>query len=251
MRNIKLVLEYDGTGLCGWQRQKNGPTVQEHVETALAQLFQQPIQVQGASRTDAGVHARGQVCNFHAPKDIKLYGIRRGLNSALPKTIAVVSAEQVDDDFHSRFSASGKHYRYEFLCRADRSPLLRDRAWHRTQTVDVDAMTAAASSLIGEHDFAAFRASGCTAKTTMRNITAIDLEQTDDVVRLDVRGNAFLRNMVRIVAGTLLEVGEGRRDVANVAEVLAAKDRTKAGQTAPAHGLTLMKVFYGRKLAVA
>jgi len=248
VRNIKLVLEYDGTGLSGWQRQKNGITVQEHVETGLAQLFQQPIQVQGASRTDAGVHARGQVANFRAPKDIPLHGIRRGLNGELPPSIAIVAAEEVAEDFHARFSATGKHYRYDLLCRADRSPLLRTRAWHRTVPVDIAAMKAAAAALVGEHDFAAFRATGCSAKTTTRNVAAIDVTHLGDVVRIDVRGNAFLRNMVRIIAGTLLEVGEKRCTPEDVAAALASKDRTKAGQTAPAHGLTLMEVFYGRKL---
>lgn len=244
LRNVKLVLEYEGTGLSGWQRQKNGLTVQEHLETALAQLFQQPITVTGASRTDAGVHARGQVANFTAPSDIPLHGIRRGLNSALPETIAVTSATEVPADFHARFSASGKRYRYDLLCRPDRSPLLRHRAWHRPRSLDVDAMMVAARALIGEHDFAAFRAAGCTAATTHRKVTSIDIRALGEVVRIDLTGNAFLRNMVRIITGTLVEVGEHRREIEDVAAVLAARDRTRAGQTAPAHGLTLMEVFY-------
>jgi len=244
MRNIKLVCEYDGTGLCGWQRQKNGPTVQEHLETGLAQLFGEAITLQGASRTDAGVHAAGQVANFTAPKDIPLEGIRRGLNSALPETIAVVSATEVPAEFHARFSAIGKRYRYDVLCRADRSPLLRQRAWHRPKPLNVDAMRAAAAPLVGEHDFGAFRAAGCTAHTSTRRITTIDIDRHGDVVRIEVAGNAFLRNMVRIIAGTLVEVGEQRRAADSIAALLAAKDRTVAGQTAPAHGLTLLQVFY-------
>lgn len=251
MRNIRLVVEYDGSSLCGWQRQANDPTVQGHLEAALAKLLQHEVAVTGASRTDAGVSARGQVASFRTDRAIPLHGIRRGLNSLLPDTIAVSDAREAPDDFHPRFSATGKHYRYTMLVRPDRSPRWRDRAWHHPEPVDLEAMRAGASMLLGEHDFASFRAAGCTARTTIRRIDAVDFTAAPDpedptalIVTCDVRGNAFLRMMVRIVVGTLTEVGTGRWTPAQVAEILAAKDRTKAGKTAPAHGLELVSVRY-------
>lgn len=252
MRHIRLVVEYDGSALCGWQRQVNGPTVQGHLETALGTLLQHEVVVGGASRTDAGVHARGQVASFRTEKSIPLHGIRRGLNSLLPPEIAVREATEVDDAFHPRFSATGKHYRYTILARPDRSPRWRDRAWHVPEPLDRAAMCDAARALIGEHDFAAFRAAGCTARTTTRRIDAIDVALPEpELLVLDVRGNAFLRNMVRILVGTLTEVGMGRRPGAQVAEILASRDRTRAGITAPPFGLELVEVRYdGRKMSL-
>jgi tRNA pseudouridine38-40 synthase len=274
VRHIRLVVEYDGTALCGWQRQANGPTVQGHLEAALGKLLAHEARVVGASRTDAGVHARGQVASFRTERPIPLHGIRRGLNSLLPPAIANADAAEVPDDFHPRFSATGKHYRYLVLTRSERSPRWRDRAWHRAGALDLAAMRQAAAALIGEHDFAAFRAAGCTAKRTVRRIDEIaisagELEDPRDATRgegnfaalpaaevgslglvaFDVRGNAFLRNMVRIVVGTLVEVGAGRRPAGQVAEILASCDRTRAGITAPPQGLELVSVRYdGRKL---
>jgi tRNA pseudouridine38-40 synthase len=243
MRHIRLVVEYDGTGLHGWQRQANGATVQQHLEDALAQLLSHPVPVGGASRTDAGVHARGQVASFRTERPIPLHGIRRGLNSILPPQIAIRDAAEVPEEFHPRFSAIGKHYRYTLLVRPDRSPRWRDRAWHHPDVLDLEAMREAAAHLIGEHDFAAFRAAGCSAKTTLRRVDSIVI--TDgELVRIDVHGNAFLRNMVRIIVGTLSEVGTGRRSAGQVAEILALRDRTKSGITAPAHGLELIAVDY-------
>jgi tRNA pseudouridine38-40 synthase len=253
VRNIRLVVEYDGTGLCGWQRQANGPTVQGHLEDALAKLLTHEVRVVGASRTDAGVHASGQVAAFRTERPIPLHGIRRGLNALLPDAIAIADAAEAADDFHPRFSATGKHYRYLLFTRADRSPRWRDRAWHRAgpRAIDLAAMRDGAAALIGEHDFAAFRAAGCTASTTVRRIEHIEItDRRESLVAIDVRGNAFLRNMVRIVVGTLVEVGEGKRPVRQVAEILASKDRTQAGITAPPQGLELVSVRYdGRKMS--
>jgi len=250
VRHIRLLVEYDGTDLCGWQRQQNGPTVQGHLEDALGTLLQHETAVAGASRTDAGVHARGQVASFRTDRPIPLHGIRRGLNSLLPDSIAILDASEVIDDWHPRFSATGKHYRYTILARPERSPRVRHTAWHVPEPLDEAAMRAAADLLLGEHDFAAFRAAGCTAKTTIRRIDSIDLARAAPLLYVDVRGNAFLRNMVRIVTGTLVEVGRGRFTPAQVGEILASRDRTRAGITAPAHGLELVAVRYdGRKLA--
>lgn len=250
MRHIRLVVEYDGSSLCGWQRQASDPTVQGHIEEALAKLLTHEVTIIGASRTDAGVHARGQVASFRTERTIPLHGIRRGLNSLLPDAIAIREATEVGDDFHPRFSATGKHYRYSIWNVPDRSPL-HARSWHEPERLDEAAMREAARALVGQHDFAAFRAAGCSAKTTVRRIDSIDIERAPDgVVTVDVRGNAFLRNMVRIVVGTLAEVGTGARPVAQVAEILASRDRTIAGITAPARGLELIEVRYdGRRPA--
>jgi tRNA pseudouridine38-40 synthase len=240
VRHIRLVVEYDGTSLCGWQRQANGPTVQGHIEDALARLLEHPAPVAGASRTDAGVHARGQVASFRTAKQIPLHGIRRGLNSLLPRAIAITEATEVPDDFHPRFSATGKHYRYTLLARPDRAPRWEHRAWHLRDPLDLASIRAGAAVLVGEHDFAAFRAAGCTARTTTRRIDAIDLTADGELVLIDVRGNAFLRNMVRILVGTLV----AQLPASQVAEILSSRDRTRARTTAPAHGLELMSVHY-------
>lgn len=243
-RTIKLVVEYDGTDLCGWQRQDNGPTVQQHLEEALATMTGEATAVIGASRTDAGVHAEGQVACFTTESSIPVDGFRLGLSSALPDSIAVRDAAEVGADFHARFSARGKHYRYRVLARRAPSPLRARTTWHRPRPIDADLMRRAAADLVGEHDFRGFRAAGCQARTTVRTVTSIDIATDDDQVIIDVRGNAFLRNMVRIIAGTLVEVGEGRRPADSIPATLASGDRAAAGQTAPARGLTLVEVFY-------
>ena len=245
MRHIRLVVEYDGSHLHGWQRQHGVPTVQEHIEIALGKLLTHDVQVTGASRTDAGVHARGQVASFRTERPIPVHGVRRGLNSLLPAEIAIRDAAEVPEDFHPRFSATGKHYRYTILARPERSPRWRNHAWHHPEPLSVSAMHDAAAALIGEHDFSAFRAAGCTAKTTMRRVDSITFTRLHpQLLEVDIRGNAFLRQMVRIIVGTLTEVGTGRIQVAQVAEILASKDRTKAGITAPAQGLELVEVRY-------
>jgi tRNA pseudouridine38-40 synthase len=244
-RTIQLTIEYDGTELCGWQRQANGPTAQQHLEEAVATMVGAPTTVTGASRTDAGVHALGQVAHFVTTSTISPYGFRRGINGMLPRSVAVVDAREAPDGFHARFWARGKHYRYRVLARRDRSPLLDRFVWHRFGALDLAAMREAAALLVGEHDFAAFRAASCDAPGTVRRLGAIDLALRDEVVEIDVRGNAFLRNMVRILAGTLVEVGAGRRPVASVAKALASGDRLDAGITAPPQGLCLVAVVHG------
>jgi tRNA pseudouridine38-40 synthase len=250
MRQLRITLEYDGTDLSGWQRQDNAPTVQGYVEVALKQLLGHPVRLSGASRTDGGVHARGQVAAFTTDSPIPDEGMRRALNALLPHQIAVNALSEVDPSFHPRFSATGKHYRYLILARRDRSPRWLRRAWHRSRPLDVEAMQEAAKVLVGEHDFAAFRAVGCVSRTTVRLIRSVEVTwEEPGVLAIDVRGNAFLRNMVRIMAGTLADVGESRFTPAQVAEILASKDRTKGGQTAPPHGLELMEVFFeGRRV---
>ena len=239
------MIEYDGTALSGWQRQINAPTVQQHLEEALGKLLVHDVTVIGASRTDAGVHARGQVASFRTERTIPVHGVRRGVNSMLPAAIAVREVTEVADDFHPRFSATAKHYRYTILTRPERSPRWRDHAWHVPETIDLDAMRAGAAGLLGEHDFNAFRAAGCSARTTTRRIDQVDVVRaSQELVTIDVWGNAFLRNMVRIIVGTLSEVGRGVRSPAQVSEIVASRDRVAAGVTAPAHGLELVEVRY-------
>ncbi|MEZ4360377.1 MAG: tRNA pseudouridine(38-40) synthase TruA [Kofleriaceae bacterium] len=245
MRQLRLTVEYDGTDLTGWQRQDNGPSVQGHLEDALAALLGHPARVSGASRTDAGVHARGQVATFSTEHTIPIEGLRRALNAALPAQIAVVDVAEVEASFHPRFAATGKHYRYLFLLRRDRCPRWARRAWYRSRPLALPAMKAAAAHLVGEHDFSAFRAVGCAARSPVRRVDELTLDWLEpDILSLDVRGNAFLRHMVRIIAGTLVDVGEGRFSPADVARILAERDRTRGGQTAPAHGLELMQVYF-------
>jgi tRNA pseudouridine38-40 synthase len=249
VRTLRLIVEYDGTGLAGWQRQRNGPSVQQHLEKALEGMVGEHTRIQGASRTDAGVHAIGQVAHFRTGSSIPAHGFRRGLNGALPPGIAVVDCSEAPEGFHARFDARGKHYRYTLLTRPERSPLLRDRAWHRPRPLDLDAMRRAAAHMHGERDFSAFRAAGCTAATATRRVTSVEIApegpaERAEIIHIHVQGNAFLRNMVRIMAGTLVAAGEGRLSPGQVLEVLDSRDRDRAGQTAPPQGLVLMQVFY-------
>ena len=248
MRNIKLTIEYDGTAYAGWQVQPNGLAVQEVVEQALARLLGEPTRLRSSGRTDAGVHARGMVACFNTEKRLPLRAFREGLNSQLPSDVAVRDACEVPLSFNPRFDAQAKHYRYTILLDDLRSPLARHTAWRLSGGLDLKAMRAACALFIGEHDFAAFRASNCAAKTTVRRINSLELVQEGRFLHLDVNGSGFLKNMVRIIAGTLVEVGQGRRTPQEVARLLKEGDRQLAGKTAPPQGLCLMQVFYPPEL---
>lgn len=243
-RTLKLIVEYEGTELCGWQRQDNGPTVQQHLEEAIRSMTHEDSSILGASRTDAGVHALGQVAIFKTERTISPFGFRRGINTALPNSICVRSIQEVAADFHPRFDAKGKHYRYTLLNRQTPSPLLRFRSWHQARPLDIEAMREVSRVLIGEHDFSAFRASGCGAVTPHRRIDCIEVTREGDLVHIEVWGNAFLRNMVRIIAGSLVDAGHGRLRASEFEEILHSLDRRRAGQTAPARGLCLVEVFF-------
>lgn len=244
MMSVRLVVEFDGTGYAGWQRQPNGLSVQQVVEEALAELLQHPVRVHSSGRTDAGVHARGMVVGFSTPRALPLSAFREGLNRLLPEDIAVRKADEVDVSFHPRFDAAGKWYRYTIYRGAARSPLHHRFSWHLRSSLDVEAMSAAAQAFVGQHDFAAFRSSSCEAGTTRREIFSCSLIEDGEFLYLDVRGDGFLKNMIRIIAGTLVEIGLKRRPVDDVLQLLQGKDRTRAGRTAPAHGLCLMEVWY-------
>ena len=246
MPRLKLIVEYDGTDYVGWQLQPNGPSVQGRLQLALRELVGQPVEVVAAGRTDSGVHASGQVVAFDSPVQLPTKAYWMGLNSLLPEDIAVLSAEEVAPDFDPRRWARGKRYRYRVSNRRTRSPLLRRTHWEVFLPLDVAAMRAALPALLGAHDFSAFRAADCQAAHARRELTRLELAGSPgEVLTLTVEGTAFLKHMVRNLAGTLLEVGRGKHPPGWVGEVLQGRDRTRAGPTAPAHGLCLEEVFYG------
>jgi tRNA pseudouridine38-40 synthase len=246
MARVKLVLEYDGTNYCGWQIQENGPSVQGRVQKAIHELVGQPTPVVAAGRTDSGVHARGQVVAFDSPRQLPLKAYWMGLNSLLPDDIAVVRAEEVVPEFDPRRWSRGKRYRYLVSNRRARSPLRRHSHWEIFQPLHLGAMQEGAKHLLGHHDFSAFRASDCQAAHALREVTRLDVVgASGDEISITIEGTAFLKHMVRNVVGTLVEVGRARQPADWVKAVLEGKDRTKAGQTAPPHGLCLDEVFYG------
>jgi tRNA pseudouridine38-40 synthase len=241
---FKMTVEYDGTDFSGWQRQENGPSVQATIEDALAGMLGAPTVVRGAGRTDAGVHALGQVAHFDGRESIPTHGYVRGLNSVLPRSIAIHSVDPAAPDFDARFSARGKLYRYSIWTAPTRAPL-RDRyVWHLRRTLDADLMHQAAQALVGRHDFAAFRAADCERRTTERTLTRLAVTRTDHLVTIEVEADAFLKNMVRIIVGTLAEIGHGKRPATDMQRLLDGRDRRQGGITAPPQGLTLVRVYY-------
>ncbi len=244
MAVVKLVLEYDGTNYHGWQRQPDRPTVQGALEAALLQLTQQPITVFGAGRTDAGVHARGQVAHLVAEKEVDPVGWMRALNALLPHDIAVCQVEEVAPEFHARYSAKEKIYEYLVHHAPQRSPLLRGRAWHLWYPLNLRAMRTAAGAMIGRHDFQAFCAADHAGDNHRVDLREIRLTRNGDQIRIAFRADRFLKYMARNLTGFLLEVGRGRRSPDEVAAILSSRDRRQAGPTAPPQGLTLMKVVY-------
>ncbi len=244
MKTIRLTLEYDGRAFVGWQHQANGLSVQETVERALLQLLDEPVRLLSSGRTDAGVHARGMIAQFTTGRELPLTAYREGLNRLLPPEVAVRLAAEIAADAHPRFDARGKWYRYTLNPSLTRSPLLARSSWQVPPRLDLPAMTEGARAFVGRHDFAAFRTSGCDARTTVREIFSADLVPQDDLLHLDVRGSGFLRHMVRIMVGTLVEIGRGRRPAADVALLLSGAPGVIPGPNAPPQGLCLMEVWY-------
>jgi tRNA pseudouridine38-40 synthase len=253
VRNLRLEIAYDGSAYAGWQIQTNAPTVQAAIEARLAQITQRPCRLRVAGRTDAGVHAAGQIANFLTESAIPLRGLLRGMNALLPPDIGILSVEEVALDFDSRRHNQGKRYRYSIWNQRAPSPALRARTYHLHRPLDVAAMAAAARHLVGSHDFSAFRAADCTCKTTQRTLYRCTVSQEGALIAIVVEGTAFLKNMVRIIAGTLLAVGQGARGPESIPTLLASRDRTQAGVTLPPHGLCLERVFLdsGPRLARA
>jgi tRNA pseudouridine38-40 synthase len=245
MPRIRLTLEYDGTDFVGWQRQLNGRSVQTVVEAALAELLGGWVTTTAAGRTDSGVHALGQVVAFDAPRSLPAQAYLRGLTGLLPPDVAVVAAAEAPEGFDPRRWATGKRYRYSLTRRPGRSPLLRRTHWELFGPLDVRAMREGARALVGAHDFSSFRAADCEAPHARRTLRTLQLTELEEALQIEMEGTAFLKHMVRNIVGSLVEVGRGKHPPAWIAEVLAARDRTLAGPTAPAHGLTLVEVSYG------
>lgn len=241
---VALGIEYDGTAYNGWQRQNTGTGVQQLVERALAKVANHELDVVCAGRTDTGVHATGQVAHLDSPSDRSMRGWVLGANSNLPDDISVCWAQQVPHDFHARYSATARTYRYLILNRLVRSALFRQRAWWVYETLDESRMHDAGLQLLGEHDFTAFRAAGCQAATARREIQLLQVTRQDDWIGITVKANAFLQHMVRNIVGLLVAVGRGDRPPAWAREVLDGRDRTAGGVAAPAHGLSLVRVDY-------
>ncbi|MBW1917067.1 MAG: tRNA pseudouridine(38-40) synthase TruA [Deltaproteobacteria bacterium] len=249
LRNIQLVLEYDGSRYHGWQRQKNALTIQEVLETCLGRLTGDDIRVIGSGRTDAGVHALGQVANFKTASQLPLAAFGAGLNSMLPPDIAVLTVQEVDPEFHARYAALAKTYEYRLLNRAVRSPLHRGYCWWVPMPLAASAIQQAMVELPGEHDFSAFQAGGSNIKNPVRRVWAASWEKAaEDWYKFRITANGFLRGMVRALVGTLVEIGRGKRPPEELSQILASRDRRRAGPTAPAQGLYLVQVIYDQEI---
>lgn len=243
---VALLVEYDGTDFQGWQIQPEARTVQGEIEAAAARLFGRPVRVRVAGRTDAGVHASGQVVAMDVPDRFRPVDVRRALQALTPRDIAVVRAVPVPDDFDPRRWARQRIYRYTLHVRAVPSPFWLRYAWHVRSPLNVMAMREAAAQLVGEHDFSSFRAAGCDAAHPVRRIDCSEVREEGDRVVYQVAATAFLRHMVRNIVGVLVEVGRGEREPGEISRLLAARDRTQAGITAPACGLCLAGVRFER-----
>ncbi len=245
MRNIRLLLQYEGTRYQGWQRQTSSEnTIQGKLEQLLSKMCNEPIEVMGSGRTDAGVHALGQVANFHTTSTMSAEEMLSYINEYLPQDIAVLQVTEAAPRFHSRLNACGKRYCYRVINSAIPNVFWRRYALEVPLKLDVEAMEKAASYLSGEHDFKAFTSAKKGKKSTVRRIDKIDIAREGDRLTFTFEGNGFLHHMVRILVGTLLEVGTGKRKPEEMSEILASGSREKAGALVPAKGLTLMEVFY-------
>jgi len=244
MATIKLTIEYDGTAYAGWQRQPNQPTIQAAVETALTRITQQQISIIAAGRTDAGVHARGQVASFQSDKSIPVDKWRLALNSALPHDISVVSSEQVPESFHARYSAKEKLYEYRISRHPARPAIDRNRVWHLPYNMDTQAIRHAMSGFIGRHDFTSFQGPRASTSDPMCVVSQVSLTSDLMTLTIQIQANRFLKQMVRTIIGTLTEVGRHKRSPDSVTDILQAKDRRAAGETAPPQGLYLLHVWY-------
>lgn len=246
-RNFMLLIEYDGTHFHGWQRQRGVITIQEMLESKLEIMLGSPVTVRASGRTDAGVHARGQVVNFYARTRLQAENFLTGLNGLLPADITVLHAAEMPHSFHARFSATSKTYQYRILNRAVPSALERNYCWHIRPKLDLDAMTGSLDVILGEHDFAAFMGAGSSVKSTVRILMeAIITEQARDLLVFRFTASGFLRHMVRNLVGTVVDVGRGKLKREDIQAILESRDRRNAGMTAPAAGLFLEQVHYRR-----
>jgi tRNA pseudouridine38-40 synthase len=245
MPKYKITIEYDGTGIYGWQRQAEGPSVQKFIEEAIEKFSKEKVNIYVAGRTDAGVHALGQVAHFELEEEYPEYIIQRSINHFLkPNKIIILECEKADSEFHARFSAQKRNYKYIIINRPMPSVLDVKRAWHIRQSLDVDKMQEAANYLVGMHDFTSFRAANCQAKSPVKQIDEIKIYKDGERIIFTLRAPSFLYHMVRNIVGSLQLVGLGQWKPEEIKTVLEAKDRSKAGVTAPPHGLYFTKVEY-------
>ncbi len=248
-RNIKITIEYDGTDYRGWQRQASGPTIQQRIEEAIARTVGERVKLHGAGRTDAGVHALAQVANFKTRATISTDSLVEALNARLPADIVVTGAEEAPASFHARYDATAKTYRYTIRNSRVPAALERNRVYLVRRRLMARRMQRAAARLAGRHDFRAFAGAGSPRSDYVRNITRISVARTGDTIHITVTADGFLYNMVRAIVGTLVQVGLGKLTPDDVEEILRSRDRRRAGPTAPARGLCLVEVAYGRRTA--
>lgn len=244
MRNIKLIIEYDGTNYCGWQKQKDVATIQESIERAIQNTTGEFVDLVGSSRTDAGVHAKGFVANFKTSSRIPAERFREALNVKLPSDIRILESYEVDSEFHARYSAKGKTYSYSILSSKVARAIGRNYIYFEKDNLNIAAMREACNYFIGKHDFIAFKSSGSSVKTTVRTISDMYIEQNGDIIEIFITADGFLYNMVRIIVGTLILVGKEKIEPSYVKNIIYEKKRNNAGPCVPPTGLILQKVFY-------
>ena len=244
MRNIKLTIEYDGKEYNGWQKQPDRLNIQGTIETVIESITGEKVELNASGRTDAGVHAIGQVANFKTNSNIPIEKFAIAINSRLKKTIVVKKAEEVEEKFHARYNCKKKTYEYVINNSEYGSAVFRNLAYHIPQKLNVEKMNEASKLFIGEHDFKAFKSSGTSSKSSVRTIYDASVIKDEDNIKIRLTGNGFLYNMVRIISGTLVEVGLGKMGPKEITRIIEEKDRTKAGKTLPAHGLYLISVEY-------
>jgi tRNA pseudouridine38-40 synthase len=244
MKNFKIIIQYDGTNYHGWQIQPDGRTIQGELTRVLSLLDHRRVTVHGAGRTDAGVHAEGQVANFFLEREFAPLALRDAINGNLDRDIRALEVEQVADSFNARLSARLKTYRYQIWTAPVVSPFLHRYVYHYRGRLDLEEMRKAAAALVGSHDFSAFTVTQTEVEDCVRTLKRLDVDRREDRLTLEAEGDGFLRYMVRTMVGTLIEVGRGRREASSIQEVLRSRDRANAGPTAPAAGLTLVRVGY-------
>lgn len=244
MRNIKLTIEYDGKDFNGWQKQPTKLNIQGEIEQAIKEITGEEVNLTASGRTDAGVHSLGQVANFKTNSNIEIEKFAFAINSKLKKSIIIKKAEEVEEEFHARYKCKGKKYRYIINNSSQGTAVYRDLEYHVPQKLDTSKMRHALKFFEGRHDFKGFRASGTSSKDSVREIYKAELKEEEDRIFIELTGNGFMYNMVRIIAGTLVDVGIGKINPEDIPEILESKDRTRAGKTLPAHGLYLIEVYY-------
>lgn len=244
MRNIKLIIEYDGKGFNGWQKQPDKLNIQGEIEKAIEEITGEKVDLTASGRTDAGVHSLGQTANFKTESKIPIEKFAKAINSRLKKSVVIKSAEEVDERFHSRYSVKSKTYRYIINNSENGTAIYRGLEYHVPMKLDYEKMNEAIKYFIGEHDFKAFKASGTSSKSSVRTILDGSVRKEDERIIIEITGTGFLYNMVRIISGTLLEVGLGKIKPEEITDIINSQDRIKAGKTLPAHGLYLLEVNY-------